>query len=86
MHELLKGKKRLRIPSFWTRCTSARPHFCTPEQDTSYWLLKRAPWIWRELAWGSMQMYVTWPEREMKHCYLYLHPFLLNKTSLVICL
>ena len=47
--------------------TSARPYFCNPELDAFYWLLKRAAWIWWELAWGGMQMYVKWPGREMKH-------------------
>jgi len=61
--------------TFWSRGVSARPHFCTPELDVSYWLLKRAAWIWWELAWGSMQMYVRWPERETKDCHRYLHLF-----------
>ena len=47
------------------KCATAS---CTLELDISYWQLKRAAWIWWELAWGNMQMYVKWPEREMKHC------------------
>jgi len=72
--------KRLRTPGF--RSIGARPHFCTLERDASYWLQKRVAWIWWELAWGSMQMYV----KEMKHCHRCLHLFLLNKTPLAICL
>ena len=43
---------------------AARTHFCAPELDASYLQLKRAAWIWWELAWGSTQMYVKWPQRE----------------------
>ena len=56
-----RWKKRSRTPSFWSRTRVARPHFRNPEINVSYWLLKRAGWIWWVLAWGGMQMYVKWP-------------------------
>jgi len=38
-------KKCSRTPRFRFRGASARLHFCTPELDASYWLLKRAAWF-----------------------------------------
>jgi len=43
MHEVYKVEKNVRALQVFGR---AAPHFFTPELDASYWLLKRAAWIW----------------------------------------
>jgi len=62
MHEILKVKKTFAHSTFLFASASVRARFCTSELDASYWLLKRAAWIWWKLAWREHE--VTWQRDE----------------------